>query len=184
VVGVFQNQSLDEISGVLDAVPLDMIQLHGDEPVEWAKFLPVPIIKVFHIKAGEDNSESLASPSNTAEMVVVHPGYHQFILVDSIRDASGLSGGSGKKADWETAKRIVENGELPVGGSPSAALHYPLPIILAGGLTPANVREAVVKVRPWAVDVSGGVEVDGGDKKDGNKVIEFVRVVKGGAEGK
>jgi anthranilate synthase/indole-3-glycerol phosphate synthase/phosphoribosylanthranilate isomerase len=183
MVGVFQNQSLDEISRVLDVVPLDMIQLHGDEPVEWAKFLPVPVIKVFHIKDGEENSENLVNLSNTAEVAVARPGYYQFVLVDSIGDASGLSGGSGKKVDWETAKRIVENGELPVPGSPSAALRYPLPIILAGGLTSANVREAIVKVHPWAVDVSGGVEVEGGDMKDANKVAEFVRVVKGGVEG-
>ena len=185
IVGVFQNQSLDEISSVLDVVPLDMIQLHGDEPVEWARFLPVPVIKVFHIKpSGDDvgpkDMETTIPPSTTAETAITRPGYHQFVLLDSIRDASGLSGGSGKKVDWESAKQIVDAGELPLGDDlRSAALHYPLPVILAGGLTPVNVREAIDKVRPWAVDVSGGVEVENGTAKDPGKVAKFVRAAKG-----
>ncbi|KAK0226325.1 anthranilate synthase [Armillaria fumosa] len=145
VIGVFQNQSLAEILHAVSACQLDAVQLHGSEPVEWARQIPVPVIKAFHAEEG-----------------ITRAGYHHFVLLDSLRDdGSGVSGGSGKVVDWEFAKRVKG------------------PIILAGGLTPENVADAVERVRPWAVDVSGGVENEGGQGKDLDKVKLFVRSAKG-----
>lgn len=87
----------------------------------------------------------------------------------------------------------MDAGEVPIGASAAQstaadgsaangageASGYPLPIILAGGLTPENVREAVEAVRPFAVDVSGGVELEGGKGKDVEKVRAFVHAAKG-----
>jgi len=96
-----------------------------------------------------------------------------------------VSGGSGKVGDWELAKKVVEHGEsTPVKGgakataAASAAPPFPLPIILAGGLTPENVTGAIDRVHPWAVDVSGGVEAEGGKAKDIQKVRAFIGSVK------
>ncbi|KAK0212456.1 anthranilate synthase [Desarmillaria ectypa] len=156
VVGVFQNQPLGEILHAVSACQLDVVQLHGSEPVEWARQIPVPVIKAFHTEDG-----------------ITRGGYHHFILLDSLRDdGSGVSGGSGKVVDWEFARRVV------VGGTENSECKYPLPIILAGGLNPGNVATAVQQVRPWAVDVSGGVETEDGKQKDLEKVRAFIRHAK------
>ncbi|KAK0494809.1 anthranilate synthase [Armillaria luteobubalina] len=95
---------------------------------------------------------------------ITQAGYHEFVLLDSLRDdGSGVSGGSGRVVDWEEAERVARRG----------------PVILAGGLTLENVREGVGRVRPWGVDVSGGVEREGGEGKDLAKVAAFVRAAKG-----
>lgn len=196
-----------------------MIQLHGSEPIEWAKHIPLPVIRVFHI--GSDRKY----PGG-----ITQGGAHEHILLDSIRDdGSGVSGGSGKVVDWDLAKEIVERGEVvtdaymkasgeskpsadshmlalssdektaPVTHAPepegltavngteshaaqskaSTSAKFLLPIILAGGLTPANVANAIAKVRPWAVDVSGGVENENGSGKDLEKVRAFIKNAKG-----
>ncbi|KAK0459078.1 anthranilate synthase [Desarmillaria tabescens] len=144
VVGVFQNQPLAEILHAVSACQLDIVQLHGSEPVEWATQIPVPVIKAFHSEEG-----------------ITRGGYHHFILLDSLRDdGGGVSGGTGKVVDWEFASRV------------------PLPVILAGGLNPGNVGAAIEQVRPWAVDVSGGVEREDGESKDLDKVRAFIRHAK------
>ena len=183
IVGVFQNQPLETIIRLTAIAQLDLVQFHGEEPVEWSKFIPVPVIKVFHV--GEEGAGGLEG--------VERPGLNQFVMVDSV-GAGKLSGGSGVLVDWGVAKTIVDNGEIvssarvqqqqqAKGGedgvkplSPSAT---PLPIFLAGGLNPENVREAVECVRPWAVDVAGGVELEGGKGKDLVKVRAFVKAAKG-----
>ncbi|KAG7449858.1 anthranilate synthase [Guyanagaster necrorhizus] len=175
VVGVFQNQPLSEILHAVSACQLDVVQLHGTEPVEWARQIPVPVIKAFHSEAD-----------------ITRDGYHQFILLDSLRDdGSGVSGGSGKVVDWEFARRVVdgkifaENSETvptsagATNGTTTKPSPPPLPIILAGGLTPENVAAAVEQVQPWAVDVSGGVEMEDGKGKDLEKVRAFIQHAKG-----
>ncbi|KZT19007.1 hypothetical protein NEOLEDRAFT_1183754 [Neolentinus lepideus HHB14362 ss-1] len=204
LVGVFQDQPLEYILSAVSLAQLDLVQLHGSEPAEFAKFLPVPVIKVFHVA-----SEG-AGKGKDAELK--KQGLHQFVLLDSLR-SDGLSGGSGKAVDWDYAKEVVEGGEIEVGqgslpvvngiaavdgqapvgvattagasmvNAPTPTLPYfPMPIILAGGLTPENVREAVEKVRPWTVDVSGGVETADGQGKDLEKVKSFIRAAKGFSE--
>ena len=215
VVGVFQNSSLETILRVTSAAQLDVVQLHGSEPIEWAHYIPVPVIRVFHV-GSEDGING-----------VTRGGAHQFILLDSIReDGSGLSGGSGKVADWNIAKDVVDAGEVVLEGrasnkalnataaqdkaiAPSLVgsevqggvkcpsvetgsrhdsctsheqIKHPLPIILAGGLKPNNVADAIAQVGPWAVDVSGGVETSDGRFKDLDKVRAFIARAKGLAE--
>lgn len=166
LVGVFQDAPLERILRAVEIAKLDMVQLHGREPAEWARFLPVPVIRVVHV--GEDGVGALAE--------VTRPGLNQFVLLDAVHPASdGLSGGSGAKLDWDVAREIVERGEVPgVKGADGR-----MPIILAGGLTPDNVKEAIETVHPWAVDVSGGVELVGGRGKDLAKVRAFINAAKG-----
>ncbi|KAG1734651.1 phosphoribosyl anthranilate isomerase [Suillus lakei] len=224
LVGVFQNQPLRYIQRVVCDVGLDIVQLHGSEPIEWARSIGIPVIKVGGVppppsapnsapeekpeseenEAEETHSAPLPSPDPLA--TVTTPGYHHFILLDTTSSAksSSPSGGTGKTLDWALAARLVRKGEVPaispdvsVNASPSGTGEqnveeeptstFPLPLILAGGLNPSNVREAVERVRPWVVDVCGGVERDGvdgepervGGRKDEEKVRAFVRAAKG-----
>ncbi|KIY50300.1 glutamine amidotransferase [Fistulina hepatica ATCC 64428] len=188
LVGVFQNASLDTILHCVSSAQLDMVQLHGLEPVEWVYHIPVPVIKVFHVGDGTDLRG------------IARGGAYEFVLLDSLR-VDGLSGGSGQKIDLDLAKSVVDAGEIvleetpykqktaiPVvkdlsldGGKHGLALlssKYPMPIILAGGLDPTNVVAAIEHVRPWAVDVSGGVETEDGLGKDLDKVRAFIDAVK------
>ncbi|GLB37383.1 putative trifunctional enzyme bearing the Gln amidotransferase (GATase) domain of anthranilate synthase, indole-glycerolphosphate synthase, and phosphoribosylanthranilate isomerase activities [Lyophyllum shimeji] len=203
LVGVFQDAPLSTILHVVSYVQLDIVQLHGSEPIDWANQIPVPVIRVFHVGKG------------TGVDGITRSGAHQFVLLDSMRDdGSNVSGGSGKVMDLEFAKSIVEAGEVvtkaysyplapvpPVDGqngdpavneeangqTESAATtaatpahgKSPLPIILAGGLTPDNVAAAIAHVHPWAVDVSGGVEAADGQSKDLERVRAFIERVKG-----
>lgn len=152
LVALFQNAPLATILSTLAEVDVDLVQLHGDEPLELAKQIPLPVIRAF---GGVPASGGLA-----------HPGLHHFVLVDSVG-----SGGSGQVGDWQAVKDVVAKGE-------NAESKFPLPVILAGGLTPENVAEAVETVRPWAVDVAGGVESAPG-VKDAEKLKAFVKAVKG-----
>jgi anthranilate synthase/indole-3-glycerol phosphate synthase/phosphoribosylanthranilate isomerase len=187
LVGIFQNQPLTFVLHTVAAVPLDMVQLHGSEPVEWAKHISVPVIKAFHVAADGTGLEG-----------ITRPGLHEFVLLDSVRP-DGLSGGSGKVVDWDIATKVVAAGEtgdtkIPEmtgesNGETNGGTNYVggvrptktemMPIILAGGLTPENVEEAVKKVRPWAVDVSGGVEGADGLSKDTIKIAAFICAAKG-----
>ncbi|KIJ65835.1 hypothetical protein HYDPIDRAFT_186967 [Hydnomerulius pinastri MD-312] len=181
LVGVFQNQPLDEILEAVAAAQLDLVQLHGKEPLEWSKHIPVPVIRAFHVNAQGGGVED-----------ITRPGLHQFVLLDSQRASDGLSGGSGKVIDWKLASQVVHAGEpgsakpITEGGGDKPIINgngipdfkHTMPIILAGGLTPENVQEAVETVRPWAVDVSGGVETEDGTGKDLSKVTAFVQAVK------
>lgn len=182
LVGVFQNQPLEFILEIASTVQLDIVQLHGNEPLHWANHIPVPVIRVFHV----------GSSGGTTVEGITRPGLHQFVLLDSARNEGGLSGGTGKLVDWDLAKEIVDAGEVPspkpepqqqtsktINGSFKHQTTHRMPLILAGGLTPDNVAEAIRAVRPWAVDVSGGVEKRDGSGKDPEKVAAFVRAVKG-----
>jgi anthranilate synthase / indole-3-glycerol phosphate synthase / phosphoribosylanthranilate isomerase len=171
LVGVFQNQPLEFILETVASVQLDIVQLHGTEPVEWSKYIPVPVIKVFHV---DEDGRGLAD--------IRRPGLSNFVLLDSVRESGGLSGGTGKVVDWNIAKSVVDAGEvgsLSYGSSDDDKQAKWMPIILAGGLTADNVREAVEKVRPWAVDVSGGVETADGLAKDPARVVSFIKAAKG-----
>lgn len=162
LVGVFQDQPLDTILQTVADVELDMVQLHGREPVEWSRHIPVPTIRVFHV---DEEGHGLTG--------ITRPGAHQFVLLDAVArgDTTGLSGGSGTRVDLDLAKAVVEKGEVGLGET--------LPIILAGGLTPDSVQEVIERVRPWAVDVSGGVELKDGSAKDPARVQAFITAAKG-----
>lgn len=162
LVGVFQNQPLEEVVSIATAVELDVVQLHGKEPLEWSKHVPVPVIRVFHVDARGGGMDDMT-----------RPGLHEAVLLDTAR-GDGMSGGSGHAFDWDVAASVVRAGEFGQGGAG-------MPLLLAGGLTAENVGEAVERVGPWGVDVSGGVETADGRAKDMGRVRAFIGAVRSGA---
>lgn len=147
-VGVFVNQSVDEISEIKDVTGINMAQLHGDETPEFASSLPLEVIKAIRFKDKSD-LERVAQYSAQA------------ILFDTYSDTE--YGGTGRSLDWGILKD----------------LSLPKKIILSGGLNPGNVAEAAKIVKPYAVDVSSGVEAEPG-KKDHKKIKEFIEAIKNG----
>lgn len=143
IVGLFVNASRCELNEILDAVPLDMLQFHGDETPQACSGFHRPWYKALRVGAGENLSELIAQYNDASA-----------ILLDTY--VAGVPGGTGQVFDWS-----------------SIPANMGKPLILAGGLTVANVADAVRQVRPYAVDVSGGVEVSKGIK-DAEMVREFV----------
>lgn len=154
LVGVFQNQPLAEVLHVVREVGLDVVQLHGQEPAEWASFIPVPVIRVCHVSP----TDGSISPAD-----VCRPKLNAFVLLDAGSGGAG-SGGQGEAFDWSIARDVAQGADG-------------LPILLAGGLNPDNVGQAVAEVQPWCVDVSSGVEGDNGEKVE-DRCREFVRRAK------
>jgi phosphoribosylanthranilate isomerase len=147
-IGVFVDESLEILNGIAEECCLDRLQLHGNESCDLCAQLGKPVIKAFRMK-----DQSSLTPMS---------GYRvSAFLLDSY--VPGQLGGTGAKFNWDLAIQ---------------AKSFGTPIILAGGLTPENVGDAVAKVGPWAVDVSSGVESSPG-VKDHAKVREFVRRAKG-----
>jgi phosphoribosylanthranilate isomerase len=145
-VGLFVNPAPDTVEGVLNHVPLDLIQFHGNEKPEQCRRYHRSYIKAIHMKPDVDLREMARRYGDAAGL-----------LLDAyVADAAG---GSGQVFDWN---RIP-----PDLGKP---------VVLAGGLTPENVAEAVRKVRPFAVDVSSGVEMSKGIK-DARKISAFIDAV-------
>lgn len=155
-VGVFLNQSVEHMNKVASTLNLDLIQLHGTESPDIARYLPVPTIKAFHIDSKTFSTMQIPT--------ITQPGYNALALLDAkVPHLNAESqGGQGVSFDWSIARDVVEHGH--------ASNNFP--ILLAGGLNPDNVAEAVVAVKPWAVDVSSGVETDG--VKDLDKIKAFV----------
>jgi anthranilate synthase/indole-3-glycerol phosphate synthase/phosphoribosylanthranilate isomerase len=166
-VGVFQNPTLATLISTIDELHLDAVQFHGSEPVEWARLVSVPVLRVFHV-------ESSVEPGSEEETILreaTRPGFHAAAVLDTaVGSGKGaLSGGAGKTFDWGVARKLIESrGEG----------HDRLPVVLAGGLDASNVIGAIDQVQPWAIDVSGGVETNG--TKDLEKIKEFVHLVKFG----
>lgn len=156
-VGLFVDAPPEQIAALLEEVPLDMLQFHGDESPEYCAGFQRPWIKALRMRDGVDPR---------AEADRYGAAGARGLLVDSY--VPGVPGGTGERFDW---------GRLPADPT--------LPLVLAGGLDPANVAEAVRRVRPWAVDVSGGVEVIGvdgrrqGGIKDPGAVSAFIRAARG-----
>lgn len=142
-VGVFLHQSEEEIKQIAEAANLDYIQLHGEEDAEFAKRMPLPVIKAFSIKTKDDYAKLRSYPA-------------EYYLVDLPK-----KGANQKTLDWDELKR--EN--VPFDK-----------LLLAGGLTPNNVKEAIEIVGPLGVDVASGVETEG--VKDERKIHAFIRAAK------
>jgi phosphoribosylanthranilate isomerase len=155
VVGLFVDPQPDAVRAALAEVPLDLLQFHGNEPPEMCASFGRPYVKAVHVKPGVD---LLHYASGYAEA--------RGLLFDAF-EPGGLPGGTGTTFDWSA---------LPAGLS--------RPVILSGGLTPQNVGAAIRQVRPWAVDVSSGVEAvadDGRPRKgikDAAKIAAFIRGVR------
>lgn len=147
-VGLFVNAERAELEHVLANVPLDLLQFHGDEPVQQCEAFGRPYIKALRVKAGDD----------IAAQVARYPSA-QGILLDAY--VEGIPGGTGEAFDWSLIPQALSK-----------------PLILAGGLRPDNVADAVSRVCPFAVDVSGGVEASKGIK-DVEKIGAFIRAARG-----
>jgi phosphoribosylanthranilate isomerase len=151
VAGVFFNPTLDHVAATADAVGLTLIQLHGDEgPVfcdEVARRTGCKVIKASRIRSRSDMQALQAFRG---------ANYH---LLDSY--VPGMPGGTGETFEWEYAR----------------AHRGPVPVILSGGLTPANVADAIAAVGPFAVDVASGVESSPG-RKDHAKLEQFASAVR------
>ena len=147
-VGLFVDAERSELERILASVPLDLLQFHGDESVQQCEAFGRPYIKALRVKAGDD----------IAAQVARYPSA-QGILLDAY--VEGVPGGTGEAFDWSLIPQTLSK-----------------LLILAGGLRPDNVAEAVSRVRPYAVDVSGGVEASKG-VKDVEKVGAFIRAARG-----
>ena len=172
IIGVFRDQPLAEVRKTAELLGLDGVQLHGrTESTEWAKFLPgLLVIRVFHVGAG-------ATVGAGALADVARPGYHHIAALDTAGTASSGDGGTGVAFDWSIAQRVRDAD--PVATIVSGTQVRPFPLMLAGGLTPENVQQAIAAAHPFCVDTSSGVETDG--KKDLGKIAAFVQAAKGKA---
>lgn len=147
-VGVFVDMARDEMARIADEVGLDLLQLHGDEPPEALGGLPRRALKAVRVGKGFTSEEARR-----------YAGVASGLLVDTrLPGETQLPGGTGIPFDWTLVRGLAE--QVPF-------------LVLAGGLGPANVAEAVRVVRPHAVDVSSGVEGLPG-RKDPAKVRDFV----------
>lgn len=146
-VALFVNPTPEAVESVLRQVRPDLLQFHGEESPAFCRYFGVPYIKAMRVKAGIDLLQSAALYADA-----------RGLLLDAWSDAA--HGGTGERFDWSL---------IPTG--------LPKPVILAGGLSPANVAAAVRQVRPWAVDVSSGVEAAKGIK-DAARIAAFMKEVR------
>jgi phosphoribosylanthranilate isomerase len=149
VVGLFVDAEPEAVRRVLRQVPLGALQFHGNEPPDYCAVFDRPWIKAVAMRDGIDPLEQARRYAGAASL-----------LLDTF-DAR-VAGGTGRRFDWD---------RVPPELAPR--------IVLAGGLDAGNVAEAVMRVRPHAVDVSGGVEASKGIK-DRNKIAEFMQGVRNG----
>lgn len=147
LVGLFVNPSVAEVQAVLRHVPLATLQFHGEETPEFCAQFNKPYLKAIRVKAGVDLLQCASDFSSA-----------QGLLLDA--HVEGIQGGTGATFDWTLIPK-----------------HMPMPIILSGGLDAKNVAEAIKLVKPYAVDVSSGVEASKGIK-DAAKIVAFINEVK------
>ena len=155
MVGLFADQPIHEVNELVRRCELDLVQLCGQEPLDYCDQVEGPVIKVVHVAeslAPEDAASSLAPRMEELSL----KGH----MVTLDRKVEGLQGGTGRTFDWKVAQKLSQEG---------------FRFLLAGGLTPANVGSAVQVAEPWGVDVSSGVETGG--IKDKEKVLAFVDAV-------
>ena len=154
VVGVFVNTAPSEVNRIADFCALDWIQLSGDESWEYCHEIIRPVIKA--IRIGNQSSENICAELSAGERSL---GSERFIaLLDS--QVEGSYGGTGKTFDWNLAKQVASK----------------FPVIIAGGLDPENVSQAIKAVSPWGVDVSSGVETGG--VKNVARMTSFINEVR------
>jgi phosphoribosylanthranilate isomerase len=157
-VGLFVDQPAQDVAAVLDVLPLAALQFHGHESPDYCRSFRRPYIKAFPVQAGAAGDDLLKS-------AVAYDDAAGWLFDAPARE--GLPGGTGHTFAWSTLPGMT-----------------PRPLVLSGGLSPANVGNAIRAVRPFAVDVSSGVEMTGSDGKpvkgckDAAKVAAFIREVR------
>lgn len=146
-VGVFVNEKPEEVKRIMEYCPLDMIQLHGDESLEYCRHFPASLV----IKAVELKNESDINRAGSYDVAA--------ILIDHRH--AGLYGGTGKTSNWELAVRVKEKN----------------PLILSGGLNEKNIAEALQTVSPAALDINSSVETSPGKKDHAKlkKIFHLIR---------
>ncbi len=157
LVGLFVNAPLAEMSAKAEKYGLDYLQLSGDEtPEAVARIARIrPVIRAVRLPAQVSPAQALTLAAPYGELANVT------LLLDTHK--AGLYGGTGETGDWLAARELAAR----------------FPILLAGGLTPANVAQAVQAVQPWGVDVSSGVEQSGSPgKKDPLKIEQFCQAAR------
>ncbi len=148
-VALFKDADKQTIQSTLDNVEIDLIQFHGSESVEFCEQFTLPYIKAIGMKAAQCDANYLIASAKTYSTA-------KALLLDG--HAPGEAGGTGETFDWSSIAAINK------------------PIVLAGGLTTANVKQAIDTVHPFAVDVSSGVESAPGIK-DKSLITEFMQQV-------
>jgi phosphoribosylanthranilate isomerase len=143
-VGLFVDAQPDYVREVMAAMRLNALQFHGEEPAAYCEQFALPYLKAVRVRPETDLLQCAATYPSA-----------QGLLLDSF--VSSQHGGTGVSFDWALIPQGLKR-----------------PVILAGGLTPENVEMAIRRVRPWAVDVSSGVEKNKGSK-DADKVAAFIR---------
>jgi phosphoribosylanthranilate isomerase len=149
-VGVFVNEEAERVRALMDECGFALAQLHGDESALYCQDLGRPVLKALRLK---DRGTVLALAEFQGRANV------RGFLIDAFSDHA--YGGTGQTVDWRLAQETVRSAR----------------VILAGGLNPRNVAEAVQAVRPYGVDVSSGVEKSPG-KKDPDKVKAFIEAAR------
>ncbi len=150
-VGLFRNQEMGWVNKVSRETSLDFVQLCGEENEDYISNIRLPIVRQLRYRQPED-LEQLATETD------LHLSKGRMVILDRY-DASA-AGGTGKQWDWGVVKNIANRAG----------------VLLAGGLTPENVREVVRTVVPWGVDVASGVETDG--VKSPQRINDFIRSAK------
>ena len=153
IVGNFADQPQEEVNRIVTECGLDFVQLCGQESLEYCGQIDAEVIKVVHIDPSATGDDQL---DIVAERVQTYTGVGHLVTLDRL--VVGIQGGTGHSFDWSIAANLSQRG---------------LPLILAGGLSPGNVAQAITEVAPWGVDVSSGVETNG--VKDHNKIREFIK---------
>jgi phosphoribosylanthranilate isomerase len=146
-VGLFVNAERERIEAVLQQVSLDLLQFHGAETPAFCEAFQRPWMKAIRMKPDVDLQQEAERYNRAAAL-----------LVDAYQ--TGVPGGTGETFDWARIPPQLSK-----------------PLVLAGGLTADNVQQAVAQVKPWAVDVSGGVEQSKGFKSH-SKVAQFIENAK------
>jgi phosphoribosylanthranilate isomerase len=156
VVGLFADQPLEEVNGIIEDCRLDLAQLCGRESLGYCSKIRCRVIKVVHVDAAQSGETAVDS---LAKRVEECRGAGHLVTLDRL--VEGVQGGTGHSFDWSLAAQLARRGYS---------------FLLAGGLSPENVARALATVRPWGVDVSSGVET--GSAKDHAKIRAFVRMAK------
>lgn len=149
VVGLFADQPASLVNSIAEMLDLDLVQLSGHETWEDCLLIRRPVIKAERVEDGDSPGEIITR---------AEAGTGSMLMLDAA--VPGQLGGTGVSFDWSIGQRVAHS----------------LPLVLAGGLTPDTVGEAVLMVRPWGVDVSSGVETDG--VKDAAKIAAFAAAVR------
>ena len=156
VVGLFGDQPAEEVNAIVERLGLDAVQLCSNEGMAYCAEMTVPVYKVIGVDPEIPISAQLPRIMVLAQR---HTMAGHRVVLDA-KPSDGDYGGTGRRFDWEMAGRLAQAFDL----------------MLAGGLTPDNVAEAIATVRPWGVDCSSGIETDG--HKDIAKVRAYIEAAR------